>query len=209
MSDTSQGPGWWLASDGRWYPPELWTGPPQTGTIPPRSATPAYPSTPTGASSESSDPAQMQTPYGQAWAYPGQATPYPGPPASYPGQPAGSAYPAYAQYPPQGYSPYAPLGAQMRHTNGLAVASLVCACGGFLFFIPAVIGIILGFVARGQIRQSAGRQTGDGLALAGIIVGFAWIALFVILVAVGVANRNTTNGALDLPAAFALAGLIL
>lgn len=23
MSDTQQGPGWWLASDGRWYPPEL------------------------------------------------------------------------------------------------------------------------------------------------------------------------------------------
>lgn len=22
MSDVSQGPGWWLASDGRWYPPE-------------------------------------------------------------------------------------------------------------------------------------------------------------------------------------------
>lgn len=22
MSDTSQGPGWWIASDGRWYPPE-------------------------------------------------------------------------------------------------------------------------------------------------------------------------------------------
>ena len=27
MSTTSQGPGWWLASDGKWYPPELWTGP--------------------------------------------------------------------------------------------------------------------------------------------------------------------------------------
>ena len=24
MSTTSQGPGWWLASDGKWYPPELW-----------------------------------------------------------------------------------------------------------------------------------------------------------------------------------------
>jgi hypothetical protein len=23
VSDTSQGPGWWLASDGKWYPPEL------------------------------------------------------------------------------------------------------------------------------------------------------------------------------------------
>ena len=35
MSDQSQGPGWWLASDGRWYPPEAvpagtptWTSPP-------------------------------------------------------------------------------------------------------------------------------------------------------------------------------------
>ena len=23
MSDVSQGPGWWIASDGQWYPPEL------------------------------------------------------------------------------------------------------------------------------------------------------------------------------------------
>lgn len=22
MSDTTQGPGWWLASDGKWYPPQ-------------------------------------------------------------------------------------------------------------------------------------------------------------------------------------------
>lgn len=22
MSDQSQGPGWWIASDGKWYPPE-------------------------------------------------------------------------------------------------------------------------------------------------------------------------------------------
>lgn len=26
MSDTSQGPGWWLASDGKWYPPERHPG---------------------------------------------------------------------------------------------------------------------------------------------------------------------------------------
>ena len=38
MSDTSQGPGWWLASDGKWYPPELWTGGP--GTAPPGTAVP-------------------------------------------------------------------------------------------------------------------------------------------------------------------------
>ena len=28
MSDVSQGPGWWLASDGRWYPPEARPGTP-------------------------------------------------------------------------------------------------------------------------------------------------------------------------------------
>ncbi len=40
MSDTSQGPGWWVASDGRWYPPELHpnfraqTPPPMPPTMP-------------------------------------------------------------------------------------------------------------------------------------------------------------------------------
>ncbi len=39
MSSTSQGPGWWLASDGQWYPPELRPGAaPSTmhGAVPPR-----------------------------------------------------------------------------------------------------------------------------------------------------------------------------
>ena len=45
MSDTSQGPGWWLASDGRWYPPTTAPGP-----------TPPPPS-PTGASAPLPGPA--------------------------------------------------------------------------------------------------------------------------------------------------------
>ena len=42
MSDTSQGPGWWRASDGRWYPPEQ-----QPGDAPP-APTPSGPSAPSG-----------------------------------------------------------------------------------------------------------------------------------------------------------------
>jgi Domain of unknown function (DUF4190) len=38
MSQVSPGPGWWLASDGRWYPPEL---APQATASPP-----TYPSSP-------------------------------------------------------------------------------------------------------------------------------------------------------------------
>ena len=42
MSDTSQGPGWWQASDGKWYAPELypkdWPRPEQTATAEPAEA---------------------------------------------------------------------------------------------------------------------------------------------------------------------------
>jgi hypothetical protein len=58
--------------------------------------------------------------------------------------------------------------------------------------IPAVLGIIFGFIARSQIRRSGGTQGGDGLAIAGIIVGFAWIAFFVILGAVNAGHNNTS-----------------
>lgn len=40
MSDTSQGPGWWQASDGKWYPPEQAPGAAPAG--PPPGAAPAY-----------------------------------------------------------------------------------------------------------------------------------------------------------------------
>ena len=35
---------------------------------------------------------------------------------------------------------------------------------------------MLGHVARRQIRRSAGTQTGDGLAIAGLIVGYLILA---------------------------------
>jgi hypothetical protein len=35
MSDASQGPGWWLASDGKWYPPESAPAPPPPPPPPP------------------------------------------------------------------------------------------------------------------------------------------------------------------------------
>ena len=42
MSDTSQGPGWWIASDGKWYPPELHPNYAPLAPPPP----PAYPPDP-------------------------------------------------------------------------------------------------------------------------------------------------------------------
>ncbi|MGI9602872.1 MAG: hypothetical protein ACR2QE_13385, partial [Acidimicrobiales bacterium] len=41
MSDSSQGPGWWQASDGKWYPPEQQPATPPSATPPPGAPGPA------------------------------------------------------------------------------------------------------------------------------------------------------------------------
>lgn len=50
-------------------------------------------------------------------------------------------------------------------TNSLAVGALIC---GFVF---PILGIILGAVAKGQIRRSNGAESGGGMATAGIVLG--------------------------------------
>jgi hypothetical protein len=85
-----------------------------------------------------------------------------------------------------------------RRTNGMAIASLVCSVGG-LFVCPlaVLLGPIFGFIARGQIRRSNGAETGNGLALAGIIVGLVVIAIaiafLVVVVLIGITASNTNS----------------
>lgn len=81
--------------------------------------------------------------------------------------------------PPPNYGPPPGMPASPG-TNGLAIASLVLSLTGLFCGIGAIVGIVLGFIARGQIKRTG--QGGDGLALAGIIIGFlailAGIAVF-------------------------------
>jgi uncharacterized membrane protein len=69
-------------------------------------------------------------------------------------------------------------------TNGFAVASLVCGLVGLLCGLGAILAIIFGFVARSQIRRSQGLEKGGGMAVAGIVLGFIYIALVVVVIAV-------------------------
>jgi hypothetical protein len=41
MSDKAEGPGWWIASDGKWYPPELHPTPPEESKGPKPESAPA------------------------------------------------------------------------------------------------------------------------------------------------------------------------
>ena len=61
-------------------------------------------------------------------------------------------------------------GAQTRF-SGIAITAFV-----FVFFIP-LVGLILGYVARRQIRTSRGLLRGFGLATATVILGWIWILL--------------------------------
>jgi hypothetical protein len=82
-----------------------------------------------------------------------------------PQQPYG--YPQQQGYPQQYAAPMA------TGTNGLAIASLICA-----FFIP-IVGVILGHIALNQIKQTG--QEGRGLAIAGLAIGYSLIALGLIV----------------------------
>jgi hypothetical protein len=131
-----------------------------------------------------------QAGYGQQQGYgppPGYA-----PPSGYGSQPA---YGGQAGYGAPGYGPPPGYGAPgygpppgygyPRPTNTLAILSLVMA------FVFSPVGLVLGIVARRQIRQTG--EQGDGLALAGIIIGgiatalavLAFVFFFVAIASVG------------------------
>jgi hypothetical protein len=70
-------------------------------------------------------------------------------------------------------------------TNGLAVASLVAGLLWLAWF-GSIVAVILGHVALRQIKQSGGRETGNGLAIAGLVLGYMGVAtLLLVLAAAG------------------------
>jgi type IV pilus assembly protein PilA len=69
-------------------------------------------------------------------------------------------------------------------TSGKAIASLVC--GIFTFFLPASIAaIILGHMSLSEIRKSAGRIGGQGIAITGLVLGYLGVVIipFILIIA--------------------------
>lgn len=69
-------------------------------------------------------------------------------------------------------------------TNTLAIVSLVAGITSFFVcpVIGGIVAIVTGHMARGQIRQTG--EGGDGLALAGLVLGYVHLALAVLALAV-------------------------
>jgi hypothetical protein len=89
--------------------------------------------------------------------------------------------PSRRQPPPPPGSPAPPGPAPMVEVrlNGFAITSMVLGILG-LFAITAVLAVIFGHLALAQIKKAKGWQRGTGIALAGVILGWAYIAIFAI-----------------------------
>jgi hypothetical protein len=70
----------------------------------------------------------------------------------------------------------------------------------WVFGVGAILAVIFGFVARKQIRESGGRQSGNGMATAGIILGFVGIAGLILWIILIVAITNSINNCVNQPA---------
>ena len=66
-------------------------------------------------------------------------------------------------------------------TNSAAVASLVFGIISWFLcpFVGGLVAVVFGHVARGQIRRSG--ESGGGLAVAGLILGYVHLAAVVIV----------------------------
>jgi hypothetical protein len=176
------------------YQPQQPYGQPYDPTVPytpepPASGQPAY-GQPTYGQPTSGQPGT----YGQPTS--GQPGTY-GQPTS--GQPGGYGQPGYGQQPygaqpgygPPGYGqpgyPYAP---PVATTNTMAILALVFA------FVFAPAAIVLGHVAKKQIRQSG--EQGSGLATAGLWLGYIFTGIFalycagvIVAIIIGAANGSS------------------
>jgi len=64
-------------------------------------------------------------------------------------------------------------------TDGKAIGSLVCGILSItcLWILTGIPAIILGHMSRSSIRNSMGRLKGEGMALAGLVLGYISVAL--------------------------------
>ena len=85
-------------------------------------------------------------------------------------------------YAPPAYP--APMAAVAPPTNQLAIVSLVAGIASYVMLpvIGAVVAVITGHMARSQIKRTG--ESGNGLAVAGLILGYVHLALGLIVLLV-------------------------
>lgn len=79
---------------------------------------------------------------------------------------------SYEELPPEGTTYQTP-------NSSMAVISLIAGILGFTLFplLGSIVAVITGYMARKEIQESAGTIGGEGLATAGLVMGWIGIGL--------------------------------
>jgi hypothetical protein len=79
-----------------------------------------------------------------------------------------------------------------ERTNGKAIGAVVCGVSGIFIGITSVPAIVLGHMARREIRDTG--EQGDGMAVAGLVLGYVVTILMVAFVSLGVMIAEAAAG---------------
>jgi hypothetical protein len=118
------------------------------------------------------------------------AQPPPPPSSPYPGQWGGPS--------PYGPQPYGRYGSPYRgwappaRTNGMAIASMVCGIL-WMYWLGSILALVFGYVAKSQIDKSHGTQTGRGMAVAGIVLGWVGVGFLVLFILLAIVSSATSD----------------
>ena len=82
-----------------------------------------------------------------------------------------SNYPGNEQHPPSYYAP---------PNSTMSVVSLVAGILGWTVFpfLASIVAVVTGHMAKNEIRDSGGRVGGDGMATAGLILGYSSLVIW-------------------------------
>ncbi len=93
-----------------------------------------------------------------------------------------------------GSVPQPPAYTGPKQNSGKAIASVVLGVFALLLnilLLPGILAVVLGHLAHSQIKHSAGSLKGEGMAIAGLVMGylsFLMIPVFLIIAAIAIPN---------------------
>jgi hypothetical protein len=77
-------------------------------------------------------------------------------------------------------------------TNGMSIAALVLGIL-WIWWIGSVLALIFGYIGKNQIDQSGGQQTGRGMAIAGIVLGWIGVGTLILVIILSAAGSIDTT----------------
>ncbi len=101
---------------------------------------------------------------------------------------------AAVMFQPAGAAPQPPAYTGPQENSGKAIASLMLGIFALplnILLLPGISAVVLGHLALGQIKRSAGRLKGQGMAIAGLVMGYLSIAvipIMLIIAAIAIPN---------------------